>query len=300
MSPHPSSQKEAEKAFIEYLSIEKGLSHNTVVSYSQDLKKFFGFLKERKISYLKTKEQEITDFIHKQSRLGLSSRSIARAVSSIKAFYRFLVLDNVLKRSPVENISSPRRWFSLPKVMKVSEVENLLDQPDENKIHGIRDKAMLELLYATGLRVSELITLNLDDPNLEEGFLICRGKGGKQRIVPIGGKATEALRKYLGFSRPRLLKGENKFLFLSQQGRPFTRQGFWKRMKRYARKAGLESKVSPHTLRHSFATHMLERGADLRYVQSMLGHSQITTTQIYTHVSRKTLRRVYDKYHPRS
>ncbi|MFW6139807.1 MAG: site-specific tyrosine recombinase XerD [Acidobacteriota bacterium] len=294
------SYKEAVKAFVEFLTVEKGLSQNTVISYSQDLRKFFIFLKEKKMNYLKAEEKDIIKFIHKQSRSGLSSRSIARIISSIRAFYRFLVLESFLKKSPLENISSPKAWLSLPKVLKVSEVEKLLNQPDEKKAHGVRDKSMMELLYATGLRVSELIRLKMDAPNVEDGFLICKGKGSKERIVPMGSSAVLALKKYLNISRPKLLKGGSEFLFLSQQGKPFTRQGFWKRLKGYAQKAGLEEKVSPHILRHSFATHLLERGADLRSVQSMLGHSQITTTQIYTHVSRKRLREVYDKYHPRS
>jgi len=294
------SYKQAVKAFVEFLTVEKGLAENTVISYSRDLKKFFSFIEKKKVNYLKTKEEDIINFIHQQSRFGLSSRSVARIISSIRAFYRFLILDNALKKSPVENISSPKTWLSLPKVLKISEVENLLNQPNEKKVHGIRDKSMMELLYATGLRVSELIKLKLDAPNLEDGFLICKGKGGKERIIPMGGLAVVALKRYLNVSRPKLLKRESEFLFLSQQGKPFTRQGFWKKLKKYAQKVGLEEKASPHILRHSFATHLLEKGADLRSVQSMLGHSQITTTQIYTHVSRKRLRQVYDKYHPRS
>lgn len=300
MNQISSYHKEAVKPFVEFLAVEKGLSENTVISYSQDLKKFLAFLKQKKINYLKTEEKDIIKFIHTQSRSGLSSRSIARIISSIRAFYRFLVLDKAVKKSPVENISSPKMWLSLPKVLKISEVDKLLNQPDEKKVHEIRDKSMMELLYATGLRVSELIKLNMDAPNLEDGFLICKGKGDKERIVPMGSSAVLALKKYLNVSRPKLLKRESDFLFLSQQGKPFTRQGFWKRLKGYAQRAGLEAKVSPHTLRHSFATHLLEKGADLRSVQSMLGHSQITTTQIYTHVSRKRLREVYDRYHPRS
>ncbi|MBD3413233.1 MAG: site-specific tyrosine recombinase XerD [Candidatus Aminicenantes bacterium] len=300
MSQVPGSHEKAKKAFVEYLSVEKGLSQNTVVSYSQDLKKFFDFLENKNTQYLIAQEQDIILFVHQLSRSGLSPRSTARIISSVRAFYRFLVLDRAVKTSPMENISSPKGWMSLPKVLKLSEVNDLLSQPDETNVHGARDKAMMELLYATGLRVSELIFLKLDAPNLKDGFLVCRGKGGKQRIVPFGDQAVTALKKYMDFSRPQLLKGHSEFLFLTQQGKPFTRQGFWKKLKKYARNAGLEAKVSPHTLRHSFATHLLERGADLRSVQSMLGHSQITTTQIYTHVSRKRLRRVYDKYHPRS
>jgi integrase/recombinase XerD len=180
------------------------------------------------------------------------------------------------------------------------EVEKLLARPKEKNIRGQRDKAMLELLYATGLRVSELVTLNLKDLNLEQRFILCQGKGGKERIVPFGHSAEKALREYLQKARPKLLKRDNPSLFLSSRGKAFTRQGFWKMLKGYARQVDLEKKISPHVLRHSFATHLLERGADLRSVQLMLGHSQITTTQIYTHVSRKHLREVYQKYHPRA
>jgi integrase/recombinase XerD len=182
----------------------------------------------------------------------------------------------------------------------MSEVELLLNQPDEKDVHGIRDKAMLELLYATGLRVSELVTLKIKDLNLEDGFLLCMGKGGKERIVPIGDSATRAICRYLDEARPLLLKQPNNFLFLTRRGSAFTRQGFWKLLKSYAKKADLDVKISPHVLRHTFATHLLERGADLRSVQLMLGHSQITTTQVYTHVSRQQLRRIYDKFHPRA
>jgi integrase/recombinase XerD len=300
MSQIFSSRSSALKAFVEFLSVEKGLSQNTVISYSRDLRKYFTFLERKKIDYLKTNEEDVTEFIHGLSRSGLSPRSTARVISSIRTFYRFLVLDRAVKVNPVENLTSPKAWLSLPKVLRVSEVEHLLNQPDEEKIRGIRDKSMMELLYATGLRVSELIKLKLDSLNFKEGFLICRGKGDKERIVPMGGSAVLALKKYLESSRPRLLKRKSQFVFLSQHGKPFTRQGLWKILKGYAEKAGLEKRVSPHILRHSFATHMLERGADLRSVQSMLGHSQITTTQIYTHVSRKRLKKVYDKYHPRA
>jgi len=300
MSQIFNSRIDALKAFVEFLSVEKGLSQNTVISYSRDLKKYFAFLEQKKIDYLKAKEQHVTQFIYGLSRSGLSPRTTARIISSVRTFYRFLVLDRAVKTNPVENLSSPKAWLSLPKVLKVSEVEHLLNQPEEGKIRGLRDKSMMELLYATGLRVSELIKLKRDDLNFEDGFLICWGKGGKQRVVPIGGSALQALKTYLESSRPRLLKGRSEFVFLSQQGKPFTRQGFWKVLKGYAKKAGLEKNVSPHTLRHSFATHLLERGADLRSVQSMLGHSQITTTQIYTHVSRRRLKKVYDKYHPRA
>ncbi len=288
------------QVFLDFLSVEKGLSSNTIQSYARDLEKLFRFLRKEGISWMKTDEEGLVRFIHHQSRTGLSPRSMARLISSIKSFYNFLVLDGMVRKNPAVNLSSPKTWLALPKFLTVKEVESLLGQPDEENIRGVRDKAMLELLYATGLRVSELIALRVRDVNLEDGFLLCVGKGGKERIVPIGDSAALAVRRYLEKGRDKFLKESSEYLFLSQRGNAFTRQGFWKLLKGYAKKAGLVQKISPHVLRHSFATHLLERGADLRSVQLMLGHSQITTTQVYTHVSRKRLRRVYDKYHPRA
>jgi integrase/recombinase XerD len=288
------------QVFLDFLSVEKGLSVNTVLSYSRDVQKLFRFFRKEKIHWLKAGEEDLIRFIHHQSRAGLSPRSMARVISSLKSFYRFLVLDGILKKNPAVDLSSPKTWLALPKFLTVKEVESLLSQPDEENVRGVRDKAMLELLYATGLRASELVSLKIKDLNLEDGFILCLGKGGKERLVPIGESAVRAVRKYLDSARPKLLKQSSEFLFVTQRGGAFTRQGFWKLLKGYARKAGLDLKISPHILRHSFATHLLERGADLRSVQLMLGHSQITTTQIYTHVSRKRLRRVYDKFHPRA
>lgn len=295
-----SSPETVLQVFFEFLSVEKGLSSNTILSYSRDVIKLFNFFKKEKITLLEAKEEDLVRFIHHQSRAGLSARSLARIISSLKSFYKFLVLDGVIKKNPAVSLSSPKTWLALPKFLTVKEVESLLMQPDDKDARGIRDKAMLELLYATGLRASELVSLKPRDLNLEDGFLLCLGKGGKERIVPIGDSASRAIRKYLDDARPKLLKKPNEFLFLTYRGGAFTRQGFWKLLKTYAKKAGLGLKISPHILRHSFATHLLERGADLRSVQLMLGHSQITTTQIYTHVSRKRLRKVYDKYHPRA
>jgi len=288
------------QVFLEFLSVEKGLSSNTIQSYARDLEKLFRFLRKEGILWMKTDEEGLVRFIHHQSRAGLSPRSMARLISSIKSFYNFLVLDGMVRKNPAVNLSSPKTWLALPKFLTVKEVESLLGQPDEENVRGVRDKAMLELLYATGLRVSELIALRVKNVNLEDGFLLCVGKGGKERIVPIGDSAALAVRRYLEEGRDKFLKESSEYLFLSQRGNAFTRQGFWKLLKGYAKKAGLVRKISPHVLRHSFATHLLERGADLRSVQLMLGHSQITTTQVYTHVSRKRLRRVYDKYHPRA
>jgi len=295
-----SSPEDIIRSFLEFLSVEKGLSHNTLLSYQRDIKKLFRYLERMKISYLEVSDDDLSKFIQHIGRSGLSSRSLARLISSLKSLYRFLLLDGILKKSPASDLSSPKPMFSLPKYLTMREVESLLKQPNEKETMGLRDKAMLELLYATGLRASELVLLRIRDLNLKDGFLLCKGKGGKERIVPLGNSAVEAIKEYLEKSRPLLLKEQTDYLFLTYRGGAFTRQGFWKLLKHYALIAGLSSKISPHILRHTFATHLLERGADLRSVQLMLGHLQITTTQIYTHVSRDRLRRVYDKYHPRA
>jgi integrase/recombinase XerD len=288
------------RSFCDYLLVEKGLSRNTVVAYERDLQKLLFFLKKEKMSWTRAGEEDLVRFVREQSKAGLSARSLARLISSTRSFFKYLVLDGMAGVNPADGISSPSAWLSLPKFLTLEEVESLLARPDENDPHGVRDKAMLEVLYGSGLRVSELILLKSEDINLEDGFLLCRGKGGKQRIVPLGQAACGAVRKYRNEVRPLLAKGDSPFLFLTRRGSPFTRQGFWKLLRGYGREAGLASKISPHVLRHSFATHLLERGADLRSVQLMLGHSQITTTQIYTHVSRDRIRKVYDRFHPRA
>lgn len=297
----PSSSPEAAlRLFLEYLAVEKGLASNTILSYSRDLKKFLAFLGRKPPAWDGVGEETLIRFIHQESRGGLSARSMARLISALKSFFRFLVLSGFMKKDPTSGLSSPSTWLALPKVLTVAEVEALLGATGGKTPQGVRDRAMLEVLYASGLRVSELVALKPPDVNLDDGFIICRGKGGKERIVPLGGAACGAVRRYLGEVRPRFEAGPSPFLFLTRRGRGFTRQGFWKLLRQYAGKAGLAAKISPHVLRHSFATHLLERGADLRSVQLMLGHSQITTTQIYTHVSRERLRRVYDKFHPRA
>jgi integrase/recombinase XerD len=288
------------RLFLDYLSVEKGLSANTILSYGRDLEKFVLFLKKEKIDWTRADEDNLARFIHHQSQAGLQARSLARLISALKSFYKFLLLDGLIKKDPAASLTSPKTWLTLPKYLTVQEVEALLRQPDDRDLHGLRDRAMLEVLYATGLRVSELIELKPKDLNLDDGYLICRGKGGKERVVPVGRSAVAVTRRYLEEARPQLLKKSAEALFLTRLGEPFTRQGFWKTLREYAHKAGLASKISPHILRHSFATHLLERGADLRSVQLMLGHSQITTTQIYTHVSRERLRQVYERYHPRA
>lgn len=300
MNMNQAGPEELLQTYLEYLSVEKGLSRNTRLSYSRDLQKLFDFSAGQGLDVRRIEEKDLIKFIHVQSRLGLSARSLARLISSLKSFYLFLLLEGISKRNPTANLSAPKIWFSLPKFLTVEEVEILLDQPDGNETRGCRDRAMLELLYAGGLRVSELIALEKKDVNLESGFLICRGKGGKERIVPLGSPAARAVKKYLSDARYKLGRTDSDTLFLTCRGKSFTRQGFWKMLKQYGKQAGLDQKISPHVLRHSFATHLLERGADLRSVQLMLGHSQITTTQIYTHVTKGHLRRVYDRFHPRA
>lgn len=300
MRPAPPPVEDALRLYLEYLTVEKGLARNTSLSYSRDLRKFLAFLKSRKAGWAGLTEDALIGFVRHESRSGLSARSLARLVSAVRSFSKFLVLSGFLKKDPSSGLRSPSTWLALPKFLTVKEVEGLLGAPDEKKPAGLRDRAMIEVLYGAGLRVSELITLKPADINLDDGFLICRGKGGKERIVPLGRSACAWVGRYLAEVRPLAGPKPGTELFLSRLGRAFTRQGFWKLLRKHAASAGLASKITPHVLRHSFATHLLEGGADLRSVQLMLGHSQITTTQIYTHVSRERLRRVYDQFHPRA
>jgi len=291
---------ELREEFLRFLTVEKGLSANTRAAYGRDLDKFLRFLEQERTPWPKVRESGLVRFIHRESRAGLSARSLARLISVLKSFFRFLLLDGRLDKNPSIHLSSPKAWLSLPAVLSESEVKMLLEQPDAADPRGLRDRAMLEVMYAAGLRVSELTGLRLADLRLKDEFVLSRGKGGKERIVPLGRSAVEAVGRYLEEVRPLLAGESEEILFVTRLGGPFTRQGFWKLLKGYARKAGFQAKVHPHVLRHSFATHLLDHGADLRSVQMMLGHSWITTTQIYTHVSRERLRRVYDKYHPRA
>ena len=288
--------------YLDYLTVEKGLAANTRASYSADLLKFLNYLRDRGIDdWSQVRFPEIMAFLSRVQEQGLAPRSRARLLSAMRGFFKFMIRDSHLKKSPVANLTSPRLRRQLPTVLSVAEVERLLAQPNPDLPLGQRDVAMLELLYGTGLRVTELITLAVGRVNLEVGFLVARGKGSKERIVPMGEVATEAVRSYTLGSRPRLLKGRvSEILFVSNRGTAMTRQGFWKLLKKYGHQAGMQKSLTPHTLRHSFATHLLERGADLRSVQMMLGHADISTTQIYTHVARERLREVHKKYHPRA
>jgi integrase/recombinase XerD len=289
--------------FINYIASEKGLSRNTVSSYSTDLKRFSDFLNRAGITDVQgIKTDEILGFLKSLKNNNLSSSSVVRYQVTIRNFFRFLLKEGILKKDPVHILELPKRDRKLPQVMNESEVESLLNSPSmiQDKKRQIRDKAMLEVMYATGLRVSELVGMTLNSIEMTVGYIKVKGKGGKERIVPIGDAAKEAVAQYLDESRPAFLRRTTDCLFLTQQGDCFTRQGFWKLLKTYLKKINITKHVSPHTLRHSFATHLLEHGADLRSVQLMLGHSDISTTQIYTHVNTEMLKRMYDKYHPRS
>lgn len=292
------------KDFIHFLIVEKGLAKNTIVSYERDLKsyiKYFGNVEQLK----NVNEVERIHIIHFLGRLkeqGKSSRTLARHVASIRAFHQFLLRERVSDHDPSVHIETPKLERTLPKVLNLAEVETLLDSPDTKDHYGIRDKAMLELLYATGIRVSELIGLQTSDVHLSMGFVRCIGKGNKERIIPIGKTALAALEHYVNNGRSHFIskKNHDNALFLNHHGKQLTRQGFWKILKKLAQGAGIEKELTPHTLRHSFATHLLENGADIRAVQELLGHSDISTTQIYTHVTKTRLRDVYSKFHPRA
>ena len=288
--------------FLNYLVVEKGLSLNTLESYSRDLNKYLDFLSEKGIKDISTtSDVTIVSFITALKKNRLSNRSIARNVTSIKMFYKFLTENHYITKNPALIIETAKGESKLPQVLSIAEVELLLQKPDRNTVRGVRDAALLELLYATGLRVSELVSLPVNNLNLEAGYLIAYGKGSKERLVPIGEVAQNAIREYLNKGRPALLRNsQSPYLFLTRNGKPFTRQGFWKLIKEYALSAGIQKNISPHTLRHSFASHLLERGADLRSVQMMLGHVDISTTQIYTQVTAERLKKIHNQYHPRS
>lgn len=288
--------------FITFLTIERGLSPNTTSSYRSDLEKFIAFLAHRRRSgFEEVRREEVMDFLMAEKERGLTSRSLARGLVSIRMFFRYLSREGYLRSDVTEVVESPRHWKSLPQVLSLAEVESLLRQPDTSELLGRRDRAVLELLYASGLRASELTGLQIDDINLQSGFVRARGKGGRERIVPLGRSAAHALSDYLEWSRPLLLKGfASPALFLSRRGKPFTRQWLWRLVGKYLRQAGINKQAGPHILRHSFATHLLRGGADLRVVQELLGHSQISTTQIYTHVDRERLKEVHRRFHPRA
>ncbi|HSL92467.1 MAG TPA: site-specific tyrosine recombinase XerD [Candidatus Limnocylindrales bacterium] len=285
-------------AFLMELRTGRRLSPNTLEAYGFDLRRFSGFLHARSIPLAEFRRTHFLQFL--TSLRGLSSRSVARQVSAVRSFFKFLVREGVLPASPVSEVRAPSIGRPLPKYLTVTEVEKLLEAPDRDTPEGMRDRAMLLLLYAAGLRASEVVTLRMENVEANAGFLRVLGKGGKERVVPVAEAALDALREYQENGRPKFLKKKaTTALFLSRLGRPVTRQTLWSRIARWARAAGIRARISPHTLRHSFAGHLLAGGADLRAVQVMLGHADISTTQIYTHVTPERLREVHRKHHPR-
>lgn len=290
------------QSFIHYLTVEKGLSKNTLESYKRDLKQFIAYLRKSEQSKIEEiSRQNIVSYLMVLREQGKATSTISRSMASIRAFFQFLLRDQKIISDPSIHLETPKIERRLPKVLSIAEVEELLQAPQSSTAFGQRDRAMLELLYATGIRVSELISLSLEDVHLQMGFVKCLGKGSKERVIPLGRVAIESLEQYIQVGRHKLdKKKRSKALFLNHHGNPISRQGFWKIIKKHAKDAGIEKDIMPHTIRHSFATHLLENGADLRSVQEMLGHADISTTQIYTHVTKTRLKDVYSKAHPRA
>jgi len=288
--------------FIDYLLVERGLAENTLEAYRHDLSLYLSFLERNQLPHIKdSKRTDIITFLLEQKELGKATSTIARNLASIRTFYQFLLRDQYIDSDPSQNLDSPKLEKHLPRVLSEEQIDYLLALPDTADLLGMRDKAMLELLYATGIRVSELVTLKVENLNLEMGFVKCFGKGSKERIVPVGSQAIAALTNYLDKSYLQLKRPHSgNSLFLNRHGRELTRQGFWGILNNYAQHMHLDFVITPHTIRHTFATHLLDHGADLRSVQEMLGHVDISTTQIYTQVTKARLREVYSKTHPRA
>jgi len=288
-------------SFLTHVRVEKGLSPNTVVAYRRDILKFEAFARKRKLSLEAVSRDDLIDFLASLYRLKLESRTVARHLVTLRNFFRFAQIQELIAEDPSLNLESPKIRRSLPGYLRLEEVERLVAQPDEKTPLGLRDRAMLDVLYSTGLRVSELIGLRVMDLDASAGCIRCIGKGDKERIVPIGKKALALVDRYLRDSRPKLFgKTNSTALFINRRGGSLSRVGVWKILSGYGRQAGLRIALTPHMLRHSFATHLLERGADLRSVQLMLGHSDISTTQIYTHVVEERLKQIYKAHHPRA
>lgn len=288
--------------YLNYLLVEKGLAAKTISSYGRDIARYLNFLEKQKITHFSSSDTAVLlKYVISMRDSGLKARSRARHLVTLRGLYHFLIREKVLDQDPTRHIDLPKIGLKLPDVLTVNDVKKVLKTPDNIKPNGKRDRAMLELLYAAGLRVSELINLKLQDVNLDAGFVRVMGKGSKERVVPFGLIAGKKIREYIENGRPRILKNQiSPYLFVARAGKPMTRQGFWKLLKKYGQMAGLGKSISPHSLRHSFASHLLEGGADLRSVQVMLGHVDISTTQIYTHVARERLKTLHEKYHPRN
>jgi integrase/recombinase XerD len=288
-------------SFLRYVLVEKGLAATTIQSYRSDLRKFSSFLKRSKLQLEDVRTRHIVDYLAELYRMNLDSRTVARHLVSLRHLLRFAVSEGLLKTDPAENLESPRFHPKLPTHLNSVDVQKLLQAPDRRTAAGLRDLAMMEVIYSAGLRVSELVTLKLQDMNLESGFLRCIGKGDKERLVPLGRPAVAAVCEYLRNGRGKILRGRSSpHLFVTRLGKRMSRVMYGKRLKEYGRKAGLRGNLSPHKLRHTFATHLLEGGADLRSLQMMLGHADISTTQIYTHVAQERMKAVYKAHHPRA
>jgi len=288
-------------AFVDYIRVEKGLAANSIASYARDLEEFARFLRRRGRPVARVDREDIRNFLASLYRRGLSARSAARHLVSLRNFFKFLLKEGRLNSDPTEEIDAPKIGQSLPKYLTAAEVDALLQQPDPSTPAGLRDKAMLELLYATGMRVSELIGQRWEDFEVNLGVVRCRGKGSKERLIPVGKSALRAVEDYVHRGRQALAaRKDSPHLFLNRLGGRLSRVGFWKLLRRYGRAAGISTPLTPHVVRHSFATHLLERGADLRSIQLMLGHSDISTTQIYTHVVKERLKQIYREHHPRA
>ncbi len=297
----PLKEKGSLDAYLNFLRVEKGLAANSLLSYRRDLMAFAEYLKGNRTLLSRAGRKDLRDFLESLYHRGLSARSVARHLVSLRNFYAFLVREGRIAKAPTADIDTPKFDHTLPKYLTTQEIDALLAQPDLTQPAGLRDRAMLELIYATGMRVSELVQVCCEDFDGKLGIIRCRGKGGKERLIPVGKSAVRAVETYLARGRKFFLKdGASPFLFLSRRGRAFSRVGFWKLLRGFGHKAGITSRLTPHVLRHSFATHLLERGADLRSIQLMLGHSDISTTQIYTHVLKERLRQVYQAHHPRA
>ena len=288
--------------YLHYLKVERGLSENTINSYGIDLKLFLEYLRENEIpSFKQVNKEVIVNYMQSEKNNNKANSSILRSVSSLRKFFQYLAQEKIIEKDPMLLIDTPKKKQHLPQVLTKEEVEKLLRSPNTGQVLGLRDRVMLELMYATGLRISDIINLKLEDLHLTMGTLQTLGKGHKERIVPVGDEAIKWVNRYLEEARPKLLKQKrSNYLFLNFHGNNLTRQGVWKNLKAEVRKAGIQKNITPHTLRHSFATHILENGADLRIVQELLGHADISTTQIYTHLSNKQLADIYNRAHPRA
>lgn len=288
------------KYFLKFLENERKLSENTLQSYKRDLKQFKKYLEDCELHYNRVKEDDINDYVKELQEEGKKSSSISRCIASIRLFYQFALKSKKVKTDPTQNIKSPKIEKRVPSILTSEEVELLLEQPKDIDLKGIRDKAMLEFAYATGMRVTEIISLNINDVNLDEGYVICKN-ASKQRNIPLGTMSLNALREYIEDARDILIKTESeKALFVNVNGTRLTRQGFWKIIKYYKEQAHITKEITPHVLRHSFATHLLQNGADLKAIQTMLGHSDISSTQVYMQFQDSTLKDVYKRAHPRA